>query len=434
MTILLFRSKKPRWTTPGHTIDPLCAQRQIQEENPLTMNLTSTSTASSSSRRQPACPCCVFLNEDLFLPTTDTPPSTDAVASNNSVGPNGEVVSPQEALKILQRHAETLTQNNEKPSILLVDTHNHAHLNREKHGSYHRDDETPTTTLAVVSLTLAVDPNDWDNALKYSANINKSDLTLMGLGIHPWYLSDTVEPNGPWKQRLEELLEQHPSAIVGEIGLCKMAKCARDHPEGKTKGFEIQRTVLEEQLQVATRYNRPVSIHCVQQHGVFLDMLKELLTKEESTNLVPPAMAMHSFTGTAHHIKRLLQWEASLFGEGPNDKKKKKKHQSTTPVTPTPTRPPLLYFGFSHIVNYEMCTSDKARRQGREAARAVPLNRLLAESDVHHPDDVATGTAGAIAYLAWALEEPITRIAEITAKNGLAFLQSHLDNNTKQSN
>lgn len=50
-----------------------------------------------------------------------------------------------------------------------------------------------------------------------------------------------------------------------------------------------------------------------------------------------------------------------------------------------------------------MCHSEKARRQGRHAVQAVPLNRLLAESDVHHPDDVVGGTAGALAYLTWAL-------------------------------
>ena len=310
------------------------------------------------SRQKPACPCCVFLMEDLFLPPTPTDPSDGATP----LLPN-EVVSPQEALKYIQLHAQEILsqqqdQGERKPPMLLVDTHNHAHLRRDRSEAYllPADDTNAFKLLEVVSLTLAVEPSDWDDALQYSAaelsKTNRADLTLMGLGIHPWYLGDSIEPNGPWKQRLSDLLQEHPSAIVGEIGLCKMARCARSHPEGKAKGFEGQRVVLENQLEVAVQHQRPVSIHCVQQHGVFLDLLKETLVKVNAEPkpileaLIPPAIAMHSFTGTAHHVKQLLQWEASLFGEGPNDKKKKKRKE---PADPSINRQPLLYFGFSHI-------------------------------------------------------------------------------------
>ena len=84
-----------------------------------------------------------------------------------------------------------------------------------------------------------------------------------------------------------------------------------------------------------------------------------------------------------------------------------------------------------------MCSSDKARRQGLQAVRAVPRDRLLAESDVHCPRDVAVGTAGAIAYMAMALLEEdggddaedadqvsrmMETVADLTTRNGLAFL------------
>lgn len=398
----------------------------------------------SSLSRRPSCPCCVFLTQDLFLPPSQSTTTTEPTATDEPALPSSDVVSPPEALSIIQQHAQQLKLEDGRPAALLVDTHNHAHLKRERHSSYElplhqkEGDSARGSNLPVFSLTLAVEPADWDHALRFSAEAEDSspDTTIMGLGVHPWYLGDSVEPQGPWKERLDALLREHPSCIVGEVGLCKMAKCARTHPEGKRRGFEIQRAVLEDQIQLAVQHQRPVSIHCVQQHGVFWDFLKEILTKYKAngngTNpfrFVPPAMAMHSFTGTAHHVKQLIQWEATLFGEGPNDSKKKKKKQSTegeTEKEQQAPRPPLLYFGFSHIVNYAMCTSDKARRQGREAVRAVPSDRLMAESDVHHPGDVPAGTAGAIAYMAWALEEPIPMVAERTAKNGLAFLRSHL--------
>ncbi|CAB9507003.1 TatD DNase domain containing [Seminavis robusta] len=412
-----------------------------------------------------SCPCCVFLKDDLFLPPLVAKKGEELQAEEGSTIETGVgVPSPTEALKCIQDYAQQVQEQKgltpQSPAILLVDTHNHAHLRRERHDAYvmPTGKSQSSSAVFVVSLTLAVEPADWEDALQYAATCSTSsssvtedseqstplqmaDRTLMGLGIHPWYLSEQVQASdNDWRQRLETLIQEHPSCVVGEIGLCKMAKCARSHPEGKARGFEFQREVLQEQLTLATKYRRPVSIHCVQQHGVFLDMLKEITMQAKAepekppSSFVPPTMAMHSFTGTAHHVKALLQWEATLFGEGPNDSKKKKKKKTNNQqqkdeenhAINNQPRPPLLYFGFSHIVNYDMCTSDKARRQGREAIRAVPLDRLLAESDVHHPQDVPAGTAGAIAYLASALELPIPQVAEITARNGLDFLQSHL--------
>ena len=447
---------------------------------------------SNNNISKPTCPCCVFMNhQDLFLP----PPSledNDTIRGDQKKGEeeeDGVVVSPIEALKCLQDHARKLLQREDeaatiKAPLLLVDTHNHAHLKRERHASYITDLDSSSSddgpVLSLVSLTLAVEESDWEDALQYAATSvaenshqqeqQQSHHTLMGLGIHPWYLEGVDPDDGSdWMAKLATLLQQHPSAIVGEIGLCKMAKCARSHPEGKTRGFEMQRQVLHQQFKLAIQYQRPVSIHCVQQHGVLLELLQEISIRAKEqiktvqqqqqqqqqrdneteantttsiSQFVPPAIALHSFTGTAHHVKTLLQWEATLFGEGPNDRKKKKKHTSQkdddnkdTATSSTegenenqpPKRKPLLYFGFSHIVNYEMCTSDKARRQGLEAVRAVPLDRLLAESDVHNPLDVPAGTAGAIAYMAHALQRSIPFVAERTAVNGLLFLQSHLN-------
>lgn len=72
-----------------------------------------------------------------------------------------------------------------------------------------------------------------------------------------------------------------------------------------------------------------------------------------------------------------------------------------------------------------MCSSEKSRRQGLQAIRAVPRNRLLAESDVHCTLDAPAATAGAIAYIAAALadrDETLETVADLTTRNGLAFL------------
>jgi Tat protein secretion system quality control protein TatD with DNase activity len=55
-----------------------------------------------------------------------------------------------------------------------------------------------------------------------------------------------------------------------------------------------------------------------------------------------------------------------------------------------------------------MSSSEKSRRQTIQAICQVPTNRLLAESDVHSSRHVAAGTAGAVAYIAWALQSNAT--------------------------
>ena len=71
-----------------------------------------------------------------------------------------------------------------------------------------------------------------------------------------------------------------------------------------------------------------------------------------------------------------------------------------------------------------MCTSEKARKKGSEAVRAIPPDRILVESDVHHPLDVTLGTAGAVAYAAQVREESLEEVAKHTTENGLRFLSS----------
>jgi Tat protein secretion system quality control protein TatD with DNase activity len=150
----------------------------------------------------------------------------------------------------------------------------------------------------------------------------------------------------------------------------------------------------------------------------------------------PPAIAMHSFTGTAHHVSEILEFEEQLLapvdGFGTSDKKSKRTQKqqpdqsgiAEVGVMSDGRTYPLFYFGFSHSVNHLMCTSDKARKKGVEAVRSIPSDRLLVESDVHASDDVVLGTAGAIAYVAHARGERIEDVAETCARNGLRFLSS----------
>uniref|UniRef100_A0A7S4RPG0 TatD related DNase n=1 Tax=Ditylum brightwellii TaxID=49249 RepID=A0A7S4RPG0_9STRA len=439
------------------------------------------------------CPCCSFLSHaDLFLPLDSS--SIEKVEEDEE---KGSMLSPHDALEQIMMAASSSSQEEgtEKNKgeeattpptrVLLIDTHGHPHLNRERQAEYISSSEKKVNNNNnnLIALSCAVSQSDWITTLNYAST---SKHILPGLGVHPWYL-DSLSPN--YLQDLEMLLKQHPNAIVGEIGLCKVAKFIRTYPDGKTAALTLQRKVFQEQLQLAAKLKRPTSVHCVKSHGVLLSILKEMKEKaklelkeirkkkkngggggggneiNESDfvrSAFPPAIGMHSFTGTAHHVKELLAFEESLYGHDTNESSKKKKKQQkkkdaniqqnneagvneeTTliiqnknntngepsleqppPPLPEQRKPqPLFYFGFSHSINVLMCSSDKSRKQTSEAIRAVPLHRVLAESDVHSHEDVAAATAGAIANIAFCMDMPIVDVAKLTARNGLLFFGS----------
>jgi TatD DNase family protein len=147
-------------------------------------------------------------------------------------------------------------------------------------------------------LACSVEPDDFITTLNFAAT---SSTILPAIGVHPWYITNFDVNNDEWLQKIKQLLVEHPSAIVGEIGLCKIARWVRSYPDGKAPAMEIQRCVFKQQMELAAKYDRPVTVHCVNAHGMFISVMKELI---EALTL-PPAISMHSFTGTAHHVKEL---------------------------------------------------------------------------------------------------------------------------------
>jgi TatD DNase family protein len=340
-----------------------------------------------------------------------------------------------------------------------VDTHGHPHLQRvgevQYAASYDGIDDTNSTEMmqsiadkSVVSLTCAVSPLDWKDALDYAS---QSSRILPALGIHPWYLGDILVKNDNnmddtnnieshssnieryidwhWLNDLETYLSEHPRLIIGEIGLCKMARFVRDYPKdkgGKAMAMQLQKLVFSKQLQLAARWSRPVTVHCVDAHGIFMETLWDILRKvKEDTcrpeevgedvrkqhwrKAFPSAIAMHSFTGTAHQVNEILAFERALLDPEDEDGNNKAI---------------LFYFGVSHSINHLMCTSEKSRKKGMESIRSIPANRLLVESDVHASVDVTLGTAGAVAYAAYVRDETIEDVAKLCVANGLRFLSS----------
>jgi TatD DNase family protein len=129
---------------------------------------------------------------------------------------------------------------------------------------------------SLVSLALmSSHEKDWSVV----ADLAKADKRVcLGLGVHPWFAHTTT--NG-WSQRLELLLNENPSAFVGEIGLDKVAVT----PETRVTEWETQLQVFETQLRVAARTKRVVSVHCVKAHGAMLDIVRRLA---QEGDMLPP--------------------------------------------------------------------------------------------------------------------------------------------------
>ncbi|MCH1925085.1 TatD family hydrolase [Shewanella sp. C32] len=112
------------------------------------------------------------------------------------------------------------------------------------------------------------------------------------LGIHPWYLPESLDYA---ITALEQALEQAQHAdgaklvAIGECGLDKL-RAKRMAEQGEPQHWTYQLTLFERQLQLAERYQLPLIIHAVQCHGIML----EQLAKYD----LPRGGVIHGFSGS----------------------------------------------------------------------------------------------------------------------------------------
>lgn len=100
----------------------------------------------------------------------------------------------------------------------------------------------------------------------------------VSLGLHPWYVG---ERSSDWLARLEELVAAHPVGI-GEIGL--------DNALPERNDAE-QEEVFLAQMDLAVRYERPVTIHCRKAFGRLADLVAAMPER-------PPFMMLHAYAGS----------------------------------------------------------------------------------------------------------------------------------------
>lgn len=155
-------------------------------------------------------------------------------------------------------------------------------------------------------------------------------------GYHPWYVG---ERTARWRDTLVEWLDRTPGAVVGEIGLDRWKP-------GLT--YDGQEEVLVAQLRVAAERNLAASLHCLQAWGRLYDLLRDHPRPARG-------FLLHSYGGPAEMVAPLAKLGAR--------------------------------FSFPGYFMHER----KARQ--RETFKAVPLDRLLIETDA--PDQMLPDAANA---------------------------------------
>lgn len=145
----------------------------------------------------------------------------------------------------------------------------------------------------------------------------------LSFGLHPWYIGKRSEG---WLDTLKAQLTATPSD-VGEIGL--------DHALAKDT-FADQEAVFLAQIHLADELKRPVTIHCRRAWGHMMELL-------DAKGWPAYGFVLHSYSGSPELVQPLVRRGA--------------------------------FFSFSGAITFEQ------NRKGREAVAAVPLDRLLLETD-----------------------------------------------------
>jgi TatD DNase family protein len=111
------------------------------------------------------------------------------------------------------------------------------------------------------------------------------------IGLHPWYLPETVAELAPQLAALDVAIEARRPCAIGETGLDQSWR-------GKPKA--VQRAAFAAQVDVARRLELPLIIHCVRAHGGCLDVLRGF----------PHGGMVHDFAGPREMIG---PWVAAGF-------------------------------------------------------------------------------------------------------------------------
>ena len=310
------------------------------------------------------------------------PDNSITEASPSTSEPNGVTRSRSEVNSPSSASADALTL----PLGELFDAHCHWHL----------DGNTSGTVALARSLSGAAftstQPEDWDAAAASAAAavLATDDAATairapgfgLALGLHPWWAHHhPINANPTWVDTLRSYLNDLPAAIVGEIGLDRVAVPMDEH--GNKTGepdYQNQLDCFNAQLALAAEMERPIAMHCVKAYGDVGNIFRARET-------MPPRVLMHSYGGTVGFLEGLIKMKR--WGS-------------------------RFYFGFSAVVNL------RSPKTGA-VIRAVPADRLVLESDLVSPENAEGDLRTVLAFVAEARGWTVAETARITRENAERF-------------
>lgn len=207
---------------------------------------------------------------------------------------------------------------------MLCDAHNHLHDSRLDG----LDRSAAMAELAKFGVRHVVvngtSPDDWEKVESWARAL--PEMVVPSYGIHPWKIDAA---KGDWLNDLQRRLDAAGDRLVGvgEVGLDRWI----ENPD-----IDRQLDVFRAQLAIAAERNLPVTIHCLRAWGCLLGVLRE-------EALPARGFLIHSVGASSEII-------AELAGLG-------------------------AYFSVSGVV------ADHQKKKYQTALRAIPLDRLLIETD-----------------------------------------------------
>ncbi|MDR2437302.1 MAG: TatD family hydrolase [Endomicrobium sp.] len=189
---------------------------------------------------------------------------------------------------------------------MIIDTH--AHLSDEKFSA---------DRIAVIKrafnaglekiIEISCQPQYWDKALELS----KQDNIFVTFGIHP---IDVAKVSSQDYKKLEILIQEKKCVAVGEIGLDY-------HYNSSKENITLQKESFARQLDFASKYNKPITIHS-------RDATEDMLSFLKSYKNVPKGV-IHCFSGTSNQAKDFVSLGFLLGIDGPVTYKKSENLKQT---------------------------------------------------------------------------------------------------------
>jgi len=271
----------------------------------------------------------------------------------------------------------------------LYDAHNHLH--DEWLAPHLATIERQLLDLGLVSAVVnGTSEADWPQVVE----ISRRTWICPSFGLHPWHVGNR---SPAWLDQLQRLLEAHPAAGVGEIGLDRWMtdRACSDDPRlaGLRRApLDEQLPAFRSQLSLAAALDRPATIHCLDAWGALHDSLRQ------APALPACGFLIHAYSGPADLIKNFADLGAYFSFNGAFLDERKTRQRET----------------FRHVPRARLLIeTDSPAMPLPQAWRAHELPPSPVGSPVNHPGNLKATYHALAAFLG----EPVATLASAVEDN-----------------